>query len=232
MESPPVVINNATSRAASAEPQMGKERVIKKGNTGIPGETWDTFLETHSDIILRVAQIVAHDHDSAMDCYVYVLDRLRENDAARLRAYTPEANCSFRTWLAVVVRRLCVDRYREKYGRSRGIDTRSQDSNRLRRRIADLIGVETDLDQLQTEGDSADALERRELFAALDSALLTLPARDRLLLVLRFEDEMSARQIAQVMSFPSLFHVYRQLKSVLAVCREQLRRKGIRAANG
>lgn len=214
------------------EPPVETARVTDSGDAKKAERAWDVFLDAHSELILRVARVVAHDHDSAMDCYTYVLDRLRENDSARLKAYTQDARCSFRTWLAVVVRRLCVDRYREKYGRRRGGDTRAQDAHRLRRRLADLVGVDAELERVRSEVDSAGELEHRELCEALESVLTGLGPRDRLLLTLRFEDDMPARQIAQVMSFPSPFHVYRHLKSVLAMCRDTLERKGFRAADG
>jgi DNA-directed RNA polymerase specialized sigma subunit len=37
-----------------------------------------------------------------------------------------------------------------------------------------------------------------------------------LLLTLRFEDELSAAEIADILGMPSQFHVYRRLKVILA----------------
>lgn len=201
-------------------------------DAGTVEREWDAFLDAHSDTILRVARIVAHDDDATMDCYVYVLDRLRENASARIKAYSPEMGCSFSTWLAVVVRRLCVDRYRETYGRRRGNDARARDEHGVRRRLADLVGVEAALEQLPTGADSLGELEQRELSDALESVLANLDQRDRLLLSLRFEDDLSARQVAQIMGFPTLFHVYRRLNAVLGTCREALEQKGLRAPDG
>lgn len=193
---------------------------------------WDGFLATYSELILTVAKVIAHDHDSAMDCYAYVLERLHENDRERLKAYAFDPRSSFRTWLAVVARRLCVDRYRQKYGRSREIDPESKAQYQARRRLADLVSVDSALERVAASSDSAGELEQTELLNRVESVLATLAPKDRLLISLRFEDGLSAREIAEIMSFSSPFHVYRRLKSVLAVCREELERRGFRAADG
>lgn len=195
-------------------------------------QAWDAFVTEYSRLILRVARTVTRDHDSAMDCYVHVLDRLRENGGARLKSYAPASGCSYTTWLAVVVRRLCVDRYRERYGRSRRDDQDSRDARDARRRLADLLGVDAPLERVRVDDDAVMELEHRELVDALSSVLARLTARDRALLAFRYEDDLSARQIAEIMSFPSIFHVYRRLSSVLRTCRDALERQGIRASDG
>jgi RNA polymerase sigma factor (sigma-70 family) len=69
-----------------------------------------------------------------------------------------------------------------------------------------------------------------EMSKKLDEALSRLPARDRLLLALRYEDDAPAREIADLMAFPSQFHVYRHLNKVLANLRKALESKGIHDA--
>lgn len=212
----------------SHDDQVARMRVTTD-HADLPDEAWDAFVNAYSGLILSVARTVTRDHDSAMDCYVYVLDSLREDSGARLKAYTPARGCSYTTWLAVVVRRLCVDRYRERYGRNRRDDEDSRDARDMRRRLADLLGVDAALDKVRVEDDAEMELEHRELVDALSSVLARLTAGDRLLLAFRYEDDLSARQIAEIMSFPTIFHVYRRLNSVLRVCRDGLERQGIRA---
>jgi RNA polymerase sigma factor (sigma-70 family) len=149
-----------------------------------------------------------------MDAYAYVLDQLSRDDFRRLRGYTPQARTKFTTWLVVVARRLCVDRLRERYGRGR--------ERGIRRRVAELLADE--LDPAATPDRATplpDAeLEARELTSALANAIGRLDARDRLLLKLRYERELSAREIGQILHFPTPFHVYRRLNALL----EQLKR--------
>jgi len=57
--------------------------------------------------------------------------------------------------------------------------------------------------------------------------LSRLDLRDALLLTLRFEEDLPAARIAGVMGFPSQFHVYRRLRTVLGDLRRRLQRRGI-----
>jgi DNA-directed RNA polymerase specialized sigma subunit len=51
--------------------------------------------------------------------------------------------------------------------------------------------------------------------------------QDRLLLRLRFEGDMTAREIALLLNLPTPFHVYRRLNALLEQLRESLNRRGI-----
>ena len=73
-------------------------------------------------------------------------------------------------------------------------------------------------------------VEVAELSGELTSALSSLPSADRLLIQLRFEDGLSAAEIARVLRYPSQFHVYRHLNSVLASLRTSLRSRGFESA--
>jgi DNA-directed RNA polymerase specialized sigma subunit len=57
---------------------------------------------------------------------------------------------------------------------------------------------------------------------ALATALAGLEPRDRLLLKLRFEDNLSAREIAGVLRYQTPFHVYRRINALLATLRTEL----------
>jgi RNA polymerase sigma factor (sigma-70 family) len=57
---------------------------------------------------------------------------------------------------------------------------------------------------------------------ALATALAGLEPRDRLLLKLRFEDDLSAREIAALIRFPTPFHVYRRINALLESLRLRL----------
>ena len=46
------------------------------------------------------------------------------------------------------------------------------------------------------------------------------------LLALRFDNQLSARRIAEILDFPSPFHVYRRLNSLLAQVRQKLESRG------
>ena len=192
---------------------------------------WAAFLQTFSGPLLRVARSLGGDHDAVMDRYAHVLDQLRSDDYRRLRAYDRPGAGDFVLWLVVVARRLCLDHHRIRYGRARqqpGGAGESQDARRTRRRLVDLVGAEIDPAVLASRhGDAPDEIVvRMERTQAVDAALAGLDPRDRLLVRLRFAEDMSAREISELMRFPTVFHVYRRLDAVLRALRDSLTRAG------
>lgn len=185
---------------------------------------WAAFLEAHSRLLLHTARSVGHDYDAAMDGYAYLLEQLQKDDFHRLRAYTVDGRSKFTTWLVVVARRLCLDFHRQRYGRARDAGATSAEARRSRRRLVDLVADEIDLAAIADRGGAGPdrELEAREQSARLQTVLAGLDARDQLLLKLRFEDDLSAREIGEVMRFPTPFHVYRRLNALLAGLRARL----------
>jgi RNA polymerase sigma factor (sigma-70 family) len=194
-------------------------------------EAWAAFVREFSDQILRVARSLGGGHDLAMDRYAFVLERLREDDCRRLRSYVRPGAGEFRLWLIVVVRRLCLDHHRQRYGRARESagPIPPEQSRAGRRRLADLVSDKIDPALLAAPPQSApDAVfADSERSRALAVALERLPASDRLLLRLRFAEELPAREIARLMRLPTVFHVYRRLNTVFGALRESLRREGV-----
>jgi len=93
----------------------------------------------------------------------------------------------------------------------------------------DLVAEDIDSHPI-LDGTTADPqlrLERDERQAALRVAMKGLSAEDRLILKLRFEDDLPASQIARVVQLPSVFHVYRRLKKLQAYIRAQLEDGGV-----
>jgi DNA-directed RNA polymerase specialized sigma subunit len=73
-------------------------------------------------------------------------------------------------------------------------------------------------------------LRQAELRSALDRALEDVGISDRLLLRLRFDDGLSAQEIARLLGFSSAFHVYRRVNALLARLRRALEAQGIESA--
>jgi RNA polymerase sigma factor (sigma-70 family) len=166
-----------------------------------------------------------------MDRYAYILEKLVESDFRRLRAFDPAAGASFSTWLTVTTRRLCLDHHRSLYGRRRSLTVREHPDplHSLRRRLNEPLSSEIEpdtlLDSNAVAGDARAVREERDL--ALRSALMELAPRDRLLLTLRFEDDLSASRISRILGLPTPFSVYRRLQVVLRQLREALEARGI-----
>jgi RNA polymerase sigma factor (sigma-70 family) len=194
---------------------------------------WRRFLEEYTRLLLYVARSVHASHDDAMDAYTFVLEQLGADEYRLLRKYAEDGRSKFTTWLVVVARRLCLDHGRRHLGRRRdGERDEAQHARDVRRRLHALSssGLDVLQDQKDPEPDADEWLRMTELRGALDAALSTLPDADRLLLKLRFDDEMSAAQIADLLGFPSPFHVYRRLKSLVAQLRTELLARGIESS--
>jgi RNA polymerase sigma factor (sigma-70 family) len=168
-----------------------------------------------------------------MDAYAYLLEQLRRDDFTRLRAYVSDGRTKFTTWLVVVARRLCLDHLRQRYGRPQDAGPRSSATRAVRRRLIDHL-----VEELDPSGHSDPAaiddpetrLRMMELSRALTGALGGLEPRDQLLLKLRFDDGLAAREIGQVMGFPTPFHVYRRLNALLERLRAMLHGRGIQGS--
>ncbi len=209
------------------------ETLLAASDQAAHDRAWAVFVRQHSDVLLRVARSLGGGHDATMDRYAFVLDALRRDDCRRLRAYAPGGRGAFDTWLAVVARRLCMDEYRHRYGRTQSAATDAAAERATRRQLADLIGDELGLETLEGDAESVPdiELELAERRAVLDSALAQLDVTDRLVLRLRFEDALSVPEIARVVGVESPFKVYRQLDRVLAVVRRHLEAAGIHDAS-
>jgi RNA polymerase sigma factor (sigma-70 family) len=200
---------------------------------------WDELIARQTGLLMSVARSFHGDRDQVMERYAYVLEKLRERNFHRLRAFQPQGRASFSTWLTVAARRLCLDHERARYGRDREpeqLEHKRQNTllRSLRRRLADSEGEFIEVDQLSNESaGSADArMIRSETDDRLRGALATLTPRDRLLLSLRFEDDLSAARIAETLGLPTPFHVYRHLNAILATLRRFLVSRGIDASTG
>lgn len=195
-----------------------------------PSDTaWSDFAREYSRLLLHVARSTCHGHDDSMDAYAFVLEKLREDGCRRLRAYNVDPRSKFSTWLVVVVRRICLDFRRARYGRIRNEDSeRERAQVGMRENLAKLEGDSDLIDAIVDESTSSVSaqLERKELSCALANIRTSLPAADRLLLSLRFDDGVGVPEIATILGYPSQFHVYRRINSLLAELKRRLVAEG------
>ena len=193
---------------------------------------WAAFVQAFTQPILGALRSLGRDQDLLMDRYAFVLEHLRADDCRRLRAFVEPAQTDFRLWLFVVARRLALDHYRHRYGRSRSADASQPGGapdRASRRRLVDLVSAEVDPADLSAPADRGPELDfaRRERDRLLQQCVEGLSTRDQLLLRLKFSEGMSAREIADLMKFPSAGHVYRRLDAVLRDLRQVVGRRGL-----
>ena len=207
-------------------------RLLDAADPTARDEAWKRFLDSYSKLILHTLYRLGGGYDTVMDRYAFVLEHLSRDEFRRLKSYSPSSRCKFSTWLVVVVHRLGLDHYRRQYGSvgaSVGISGGGEEPRAARRRLVDLVSERLDLENLADTGDEAPdaAVQNRELRSALETALAVLAPRDRLLLKLRFELDLSARRIADLMAFPTPFHVYRRCNRLCERLRADLASQGI-----
>jgi RNA polymerase sigma factor (sigma-70 family) len=192
---------------------------------------WDEFLALHSRLLLHVARKVMPTAEGAMDAYANLLERLRRDNCRALAGYTPDGRSRFTTWLVVVARRMCVDFYRQQYGRPRNEEPSDLAliEREARRRLINFVGIDDALAQIvdYRHEDPEECVRQEQLRHALDRVVSALSPDDKLLLKLRFYDALSANEIATVLKFPTPFHVYRRLKTVCADLRRNLVAAGV-----
>lgn len=198
-------------------------------------EAWAEFIAAHSKLILYVARSLGGDHDAVMDRYACILEQLRADNFRRLRTYAADGRSEFSTWLVVVAQRICLDHRRARYGRFRvaeGDSATHKEERAARRRLVDLLAAKVDLSSIgdTRSGSPEDLVRVADLYHALQAALSHLEPQDRLLIKLRFEDELPMPEIARSLKFPTRFHAYRRLTHVLGDLRHALEDSGVRDA--
>ncbi len=85
-----------------------------------PVAGWERFVRDYTPVILRSIALLIDDDDERMDVYLYVLQKLAEENGRRLLAYGDgdgDKLCSFPTWLKLITRNLTIDSIRSRLGR-------------------------------------------------------------------------------------------------------------------
>jgi len=196
---------------------------------------WEGLIARHTRLILAVARSFGGDSDAAMERYTHILGKLRENEFRRLRAFDANAGATFSTWLTVTARRMCLDLHRAKFGRHRSAHSNDRTAlvRAARRALGEMDQGDVDTDAIASGDNLPDwAMIHGHRDECLREALNRLTPTERLLLTLRYTDDLSASRIAGVMGLPSPFHVYRKLNSVLSVLRKRLMSEGIDDSEG
>lgn len=93
--------------------------LLARLKSGDKGEAWKQFLDFYSPVIMHIAGQYEYGRGELHDCYLFICEKLSENDFYRLVSFKPEGSASFRSWLNVVIVNLCIDWQRHKWGRAR-----------------------------------------------------------------------------------------------------------------
>jgi len=84
-----------------------------------PEQAWNEFLACYSSIVYQVVHSFVAGVDERGDCFLYACEQLAANRFKRLHRFAPDGRARFSTWLTAVVRNLCLDWHRHRFGRRR-----------------------------------------------------------------------------------------------------------------
>jgi len=93
------------------------ERLLEEFKSDEADRAWRSFLTAYSDLIYGIIRTFTRDADDAGDCFIFVCEKLSDKKYRRLRAFAPNGPARFSTWLRAVVRNLCLDWHRGRFGR-------------------------------------------------------------------------------------------------------------------
>ena len=272
---------------------MGVASKIIELVPGLPAreveEAWDQFLAEYAAVILQVVHLFERDQDRVDDCFLFVCEQLKKDRLRRLSRFKADGAASFPTWLRAVVRNLCLDWRRKRFGRPRifrsiaslpEVDqevfrciyfrrlsenetlhtvkalhpTLSREDladslTRIRESLSPrqswlLVSRNPYLESLSGEGGPGDGANRgreltdphedpeseaarREFLDALHEAMAELSAGERLLLRLRFEQDLSLEEISNLMQLGTPLRAQRSIQKALSKIRQDLLVKGI-----
>ena len=264
-------------------PEHSFDSILEDLNSREPEEAWRLFLDEYAALVLQVVKHIERDPDFVPDCFQFVCEQLTAKSFQRLKKFQPDGPAVFSTWLRAVVRNLCLDWHRKRFGRFRlfksisrlsGFDqevfrhlyerqlpiddafqalrsiyptlthaqlveSSARISSSLTAKQSRLLAARMSHQAPRTDADPVHAAAREvvldpapnpevvalqnERVQSLRQALRGLTPRDRLLIRLRYEQELTLEQVAGLLDLGNAQRVERQIKTVLARLREGMK---------
>jgi RNA polymerase sigma-70 factor (ECF subfamily) len=215
---PKVAAQSGTRGKLTAEQQLARQqqraeddeliRAAQKGDRS----AFDSLVRRYDRSVLRLALHMLGNEQDAQDVH----------QDAFIKAYRHLSNfrfeCSFYTWLYRIVTNLCLDQLRRRKSRKEDPST-----------VLDAAGEEMDL-MANLQDDRATAnpareLDRKNMHAAIQSALEALTPRERTVFELKHYQGLKLRTIGEMLSTTeetaknTLFRATRKLRARLAEVR-------------
>jgi RNA polymerase sigma-70 factor, ECF subfamily len=185
--------------------EASEAQLIQKARTG-DVDAFAALLEQHERFVYNLAFRTLNNAEDAADIAQESFLR------AWLALPTFRQESRLRTWLYRIVLNLCLNRF-----------------PRLRREVRDLTDDQmVDIPEIDTLATSPATLaEQSERHALVHREIDRLPARFRVLISLRYQDDLSYDEIAQVLGLPvgtvktGLFRAKERLRAALTVDLEE-----------
>lgn len=164
-------------------------------------KAWDTLVARVSQFVYYCIRKVMRGatgkvyEEELEDIFQQVFASLVRNDYRKLRSF--KGDCKFTTWLSFVARSVCVDHFRKRGKRTGEISLETLIGD------DDMKGGVTLENVLVDPGNGPDTVvQRNETAALVRDAVQNLPARERIIVRLFYNEGKKYREIAKVMNMP------------------------------
>lgn len=160
----------------------------------------ERFVKEYSDLVYRSVRYTLwvknlhFNQDDLEDLHNTVFLKLFENHRKKLRQFKGKNGCGLGTWIRIIAVRIVLNHIRK-----RGLDSIAGQKNRIP--LEDI--PELNLAEPVTLAES----EKAEKQQSIKDGIRKLPPRDRLFLMLHFENGYSIQEVAQTMKL-SLNNAY------------------------
>jgi len=165
------------------------KRLLQGLNSADPGPAWTDFIDCYSQLILKAVRQFDFEQDRHGECFLFVCEKLSDNQFRRLLGFNTNGKASFFTWLGTVVFNLCVDWHRKEFGRASLLPAirslPSFDQAVFRYRYEQALSIDTCFELLR---DTFPDLTRRQLSDAIGRVHSILTPRQRWQMSLRIRD--------------------------------------------
>jgi RNA polymerase sigma factor (sigma-70 family) len=105
------------TRSGTDDSEVQVDSLLRQLSSGDAASAWTKFLHRYSALIMKTAIHFEYQQDRQNECFLFVSEKLFENDFKRLLKYDRSRGASFNTWLITIVHHLCIDWHRKEFGR-------------------------------------------------------------------------------------------------------------------
>jgi RNA polymerase sigma factor (sigma-70 family) len=95
------------------------DHLLHQLNSGDAGPAWAAFIDAYAGLMMRTVIQFEYEQDRSNECFLYVCEKLYEEQFRRLLTFSAAGRSSFSSWLTTVVFNLCIDWHRKEFGRVR-----------------------------------------------------------------------------------------------------------------
>jgi RNA polymerase sigma factor (sigma-70 family) len=167
------------------------------------------------------------DTEEGHACYVYVLDKLNEDNQRRIRQF--QGKSSFKTYIVSITTRLAIDFFRSRYGRTNPC----QDTSNYTPNFVAKIGLD-DIPELQDNGLLPDQMvslmesisKKKQVLQIVQTTFQHLSDEERLVLKLRFNNDQKISQIAKVLALNQR-NLYNYIERILNRFKKAIKNEGL-----